>query len=107
LLINLLPLSPVAGAEDSNGIAANRETHRENSFPDATKTEVPLLAPAVSYVFGDHTPRIGKSVLSDLERHAVFALILLILIAIPLESRRTHDGYIRFLFLRQQHKNMA
>jgi hypothetical protein len=86
-LIDLLALSPVAGTDDPNHVAAKREANCQDAFVDAAETKVPRFIAAVSDVDCDDATWIREGVLCSCEADAMLAMILAFLRGVPLESR--------------------
>jgi len=90
-LIQSFASPPVAGSKYSNDMSAICESHGQDTFVDDTETVVPLLAYAVRKILGDDTLRISEGELCSGERHAVFLLVLSVLLRVPIEVCPSHS----------------
>jgi hypothetical protein len=79
-LIDCLPSSPIAGAEDSDNVAVEREADRQYAAFNPTEAVVPLLASAVRQVLCNHAVWISEGELRHGRGDAVFPLVLSILL---------------------------
>jgi hypothetical protein len=89
--IESLASPPVAGSDDSNDIFAVSEAYGQDTFIDDAETVVPNPVDAVRKILRDYTLRVGERELGPRERHAVFLLVLAVLLRIPLETRSGHS----------------
>jgi hypothetical protein len=85
-LIELLTLSPIAGANDTNDARPVGEPDGDYATANRAKAEVALFAGAMRRILGDHPLRVSKCELRDGETNAVLKLILAVLCRVPLES---------------------
>lgn len=73
--IDLLPLSPISGADDSDLAIAISESYRHNSIRNVAQAILPLFLSAVRHIFQYDTVFIQKGELSQPKGNAVFDLI--------------------------------
>ena len=70
---------------DTDYVLTIREANRENSGANLPKTEVPLFAGTVGYVFRDDALRVSEGELRQREGHPVFLLVLVGFVLVPVE----------------------
>ena len=85
-LIDCLASSPVAGAEDSDDVAAVREADSHHAPSDSTETIVAFLDGAVRQVFCNDTSWVDEGQLCRCEGDSMLPPILLVFPEIPVES---------------------
>src|SRR3989304_7810062 len=89
-LINSFALSPVASSKYPDHVITVCEADRHYTFTYHPKAVVSLFHRAVRLVFGEAPLRGGEGDLSLREANAMFALILLILLRVPVKLRGSH-----------------
>jgi hypothetical protein len=87
LLINLLPLSPIACSNDPDSSFSNGKADRHDTALHLAEAEKAIFIPAVIQVFNDNTLKIGKGILGFIERNSVLFLVLCILGVVPFKVR--------------------
>jgi hypothetical protein len=86
LLINLLALAPVTGANDSNDAAPVREANRQDTAPYTPKAEKTFLAQAMHHILRDDALGVKEGSLSFCETNAMPQLIYPVLAGIPFKA---------------------
>ena len=83
LLIGSLALAPVPGTDDANHVSPVCEPHSKNSIGHKPKTVEPLLHLAVRKIARNHTVRVRKCLLGEVETDAMLALVFRVLVGVP------------------------
>jgi hypothetical protein len=84
--IDLLPFSPIAGPDDSDGALSPCEANGGDAVADAAQAVESVFSAAVAGVFDDDPVWIEKSLLSHGERKAVLGSVESIFLRIPSEG---------------------
>ena len=82
----------MAGAEDSDDVAAEREANRQYVAFNSAEAVVPLFGSPVGQILCDHTAWIGEGELCHGKGDAVLVLVLSILLWVPFKAGRRHSS---------------
>lgn len=85
LLIERLASSPVAGADDTDALSANREAHGQDAASHLPERKVPTLRNAMRSVFGKDKLWVIENLDREIERNSVLLLIDSSLLLAPFE----------------------
>ena len=75
---------------DTDHVLAIREAYREDACTHLAKTVVPRFAGAVGQVFCNDALRVNEHKLRQREGHAVFLVILVVFVLVPVEPGFRH-----------------
>src|SRR3989304_7191141 len=104
-LIGSFSFAPISGANDADDALTIREAYRHEPLSNLANAVMSLLGRTVCQILGNHASGINKRELRLGEGNAVFRLIFLVLLGVPLETGLGHAKRLPRIW-RNSHTNV-